>query len=104
MNKIVNVEKTELEVIKQMAMEIALRLNVLQGESLLASSATPQPPVGKASVKKMTKNRKLWIGTMLVAVVFGCIAANLFNQPIIFGGLAIMLAAEEIFKKVRGTK
>lgn len=100
MNKIVNVENSELEAIKQMALEMALRLNLLQGNSLLAGNVTPPSP----EKKKLSANRKLWFGTMFVAAVVGGIAANVFNQPIIFAGLAIMLAAEEVFKKVRGKK
>jgi uncharacterized membrane protein YoaK (UPF0700 family) len=67
MNKIVNVDNTELEALKQMAMEMALRLNVLQGESLL----NEKPVVRKVwPIKREANENEILIGKFVMVVSF----------------------------------
>lgn len=67
MNKIVNVENSELEAIKQLALEIALRLNVLQGESLLSETADAR----KISTAKQAANEnEILVGKVVIVASF----------------------------------
>lgn len=71
MNKIVNVDNTELEALKQMAMEIALRLNVIQGESLLSDTTEVRqvsPTKKAASEDEILIGKIIMIGSFFVGV------------------------------------
>lgn len=69
MNKIVNVNDLELETIKQMAMEIALRLNVLQGHSLIDGGTSGDQQVS-TPVKRVVTENELLVGKAIMVASF----------------------------------
>ena len=92
-----NTADLELEAIKQMALEIALRINVLQGNSLLNGGVTPPVPVKR----KWTKKDVTLLLSAMVAMLLVMIVVIKYNQPLILLAMVIAIYGREAFVKYK---
>lgn len=90
------VDNDGLESLKQQAMKIALRLNVIQGGDLLYENANANAATPNLQ-RKLTTVEKSIMAAVLAITVGGSIAANMFDKPIIFLPVAVISLAYNIF-------
>lgn len=92
--KTTKVDNDELESLKQQALEIALRLNVIQNGSLLDSNSNV---VTLSQKQKLTTSEKIIVTAVLVITVGGSIAATVFDQPMILLPVVVIAVAYNIY-------